>query len=64
MMKKKKKSGNLNDCISKKLVVNPTEESTSHDVSLINNHESAKATDTEEQHQKHIREALLKCLKS
>jgi hypothetical protein len=62
MKKRKKKSGNLDDCISKKLVVNPSEESTNHEVSLVNNQESANTRDTEEQQK--IREALLKCLKS
>lgn len=62
MKKRKKKNGNLDECISKRLVVNPSEESTSHEVSLVNNQELANTRDTEEQQK--IRESLLKCLKS
>jgi hypothetical protein len=62
MKKKKKKSGDFEDCFNKKLVVKPSDESTSHEESVINHQEPTVKTASEEQQR--LREAILKCLKS
>lgn len=64
MKKKKKKNGDLEDCLNKKLVTKSSDETTSHDKTIINNQALANTKISEEQHQQHIREAILKCLKS